>query len=351
MKILTNRTRTHRKLNVIFCGTPDFCLPTLELLLNHPHINLSHIITPESKPVGRGRKITLPAVAQFAIDNNIPLFQTENINKEEKFLSDLNLISDEKNYEKDHERNRPDIILVLAFCQFLSQKILDLPRIGAFNIHASILPKLRGAAPIQHAILKGEKSSGISIQKMVKKMDAGDVVQKDEIEISESEIGGQLFTRLKFLAALSTNSFLQKILNNNLTFEKQDETKVTFAPCLQREYGHINFLKDDFETINKKVRALDPWPGTYCFLNGKRLKIFEIEPITMNVNLKPGEVKKDLGGLVVGVMPSNKSESEIKSKSESKIKAVRLSKIQLEGKKCCCDVELLHGLREEITLT
>ncbi|MBF0361884.1 MAG: methionyl-tRNA formyltransferase [Oligoflexia bacterium] len=329
------KANKNKKLNLIFCGTPDFCLPTLDLLINHPNIFLSHIITPTSKPVGRGHKIAPPPVAQFALDNNISLFQTENINKEIEFLNQFQL---------PDGKNQPDIILVLAFCQFLAKKILDLPAIGCFNIHASILPKLRGAAPIQHAILQGEKSTGITIQKMVKKMDAGDVVQKDIISISEKETGGQLFTRLKFLAALSTNSFIENVLNSSsnssLNYEKQDEANVTYAPCLQREDGHINFAKDDYITIDRKVRALDPWPGTYCFLNNKRLKIFEVTPITMNINIKAGEVKRDMGGLIVGINPGTPG-----------IKVLRLSRVQLEGKKCCSDVELLNGLREDIILS
>ena len=150
-----------KKLNVVFFGTPDFSVPTLELLHHHPDINLLAIVTMPDRPAGRGQELKSPPVAEYAKQNKIQLYQVENINKEETILSQL-------------EQKNVDFILVLAFAQFLGSRVLKMPKLGCFNIHTSILPKYRGAAPIQYALLNGDTSTGVSIQKMVKEMDAGD---------------------------------------------------------------------------------------------------------------------------------------------------------------------------------
>lgn len=307
-----------KKLNVAFCGTPDFSVPTLEILFNHPHINLCAVITMPDRPVGRGLELKSPPVAEFAKEHKIPLFQIENINREDEILSKL-------------ETMNLDFILVLAFAQFLGSRVLNMPKLGCFNIHTSILPKYRGAAPIQYALLNGDKSTGVSIQKMVKEMDAGDLVHFFEMPIGNSENGGQLYTRLKFQAALSTNILISEILDNKLKYTPQDANKVTFAPTLKKEDGHINFQESSAEKIHNQVRALDPWPGTYCFLGKQRLKILQIE--IQDKQLAPGTIETNHGMLIVG----------------STTKAIRLSQVQLEGKKACSDNELLNGLKNKNT--
>lgn len=306
-----------KKLNVVFCGTPDFSVPTLELLVEHPHINIVSVITMPDRPVGRGLELKPPAIALFAKEKKLPLIQTENINREDKILSEL-------------ENKNVDFILVLAFSQFLGSRILNLPQIGCFNIHTSILPKYRGAAPIQYALLNGDSTTGVSIQKMVKEMDAGDLVHFFEMPISKSENGGLLYTRLKFQAALSTNSLVHSILENNLTFAAQDKSKVSFAPTLKKEDGFLNFRESTSEKINNQLRALDPWPGTYCFLGKNRLKVLSIE--FSNKKLLPGELSCEHGMLIVG----------------TKDTSLRLSKVQIEGKKTCTDTELLNGFKNKI---
>lgn len=305
-----------KKLNVVFCGTPDFSVPTLELLSQHPHINLCAVITMPDRPVGRGLELKSPPVAEFAKEKKIPLFQVENINKEDEVLKKL-------------ESMNLDFILVLAFAQFLGNRILNIPKLGCFNIHTSILPRFRGAAPIQYALLNGDKKTGVSIQKMVKEMDAGDLVHFFEIPIAETETGGQLYTRLKFQAALSTNVLIEDILNNKLTFTPQDKNFITFAPTLKKEDGHINFKESSFKKIYNQIRALDPWPGTYAFLGKQRIKIFQVSKA--NKNLKPNEVLVEHGMIYVGTMTDS----------------LRLELVQLEGKKVCSDTELLNGLQNK----
>jgi methionyl-tRNA formyltransferase len=307
-----------KKLNVAFCGTPDFSVPTLELLSQHPHINLVGVVTMPDRPVGRGLELKSPPVATFAKENKIPLFQVENINREEEVLKKL-------------EELNLDFILVLAFAQFLGSRVLNMPKLGCFNIHTSILPKYRGAAPIQYALLNGDNSTGVSIQRMVKEMDAGDLVHFFEMPIAKTENGGQLYTRLKFQAALSTNTLIQNILENKITYTPQDVTKVSFAPTLKKEDGHLNFKTASFEEINNKLRALDPWPGTFCFLGTQRLKVLSISK--SNKKLSPGEVSVEHGMLCVGTTSAS----------------IRLETVQLEGKKVCSDTELLNGLKNKNT--
>jgi methionyl-tRNA formyltransferase len=302
------------KLNVVFCGTPDFAVPTLKILKDHPQVNLLKVITMPDRPKGRGHVMTPPPVATYAKDNGIPLFQTANINKEDELLREL----------KD-----ADLFIVLAFAQFLGSKILDLPKVGPFNIHTSLLPQYRGAAPIQYAILNGDKVTGVSIQKMVKEMDAGDIVYSHEVEISDSETSGELFNILQDEAAIATKEFLDLVLRDKLTYTSQDPELVSFAPTLKKEDGHLKFAEFTFEELSNRIRAFSPWPGTYCYLGKKRLKIYSIK--TSDLSLKPGVVHTDHNFLIVGC------------KDES----VRLDEVQLEGRKACSDVELLNGLKNK----
>ncbi len=305
-----------RKLNVVFCGTPDFSVPTLEELHRNPGVNLLGVVTMPDRPAGRGQELKSPPVAEYAKANNIPLYQVENINREPEVLEAL-------------EKLELDFILVLAFAQFLGSRVLSMPKLGCFNIHTSILPKYRGAAPIQYALLNGDTSTGVSIQKMVKEMDAGDLVHFDEVSITPEETGESLYNKLKLKAAVSTNALIEKIQANKLIYTPQDPAGVSFAPTIKKEDGFLNFKESDFNRIKNQIKAFDPWPGTYCFLNNQRLKVFEVEKLPRK--LSPGETSIDHGQLSVG----------------TKDGAIRLAKVQLEGKKVCSDTELLNGLKNK----
>lgn len=309
-----------KKLKAVFFGTPDFSVPALEMLDKHPQIELIGVVSMPDRPSGRGHKLRSPEVVEYAKTSKIPVYQTDNINKEPQWLEEF----------KNHN---VDVFIVLAFAQFLSQKVLDIPRLGCFNIHTSLLPKYRGAAPIQYALLNGDQSTGVSIQKMVKKMDAGDIAWSSPVEISRNETGGQLYTKLKFQAALSLNDFINAALNEELSFTEQNESEVSFAPTLKKEDGALKFRESTYDELHNQIRALDPWPGTFCFLNNKRLKVFSIEEIK-HIPLEPGEVSCK-NGLYIGCKGS----------------VVRLSQIQLEGKKRGTDKDLLNGLKDKIEIT
>ncbi len=309
-----------KKFKVAFCGTPDFAVPALDMLANHPHIELVYVISMPDRPAGRGMELKSPEVIEYAKTKKIKFFQTENINKQSDFLKQL-------------KSENLDFIVVLAFAQFLGSEMLNMAKLGCFNIHTSILPKYRGAAPIQYALLNGDTETGVSIQKMVKKMDAGDLVHFQTLSIASTENGAQLYTRLKYQAALALNDLVKKIIDNKVTFSSQDESKVSFAPTLKKEDGLLKFSTKSASEILNLIRALDPWPGTYCFLNGKRLKVLLAEPYHLKV--APGVAKNDMGSLVIGCLDG----------------ALRLSEIQLEGKKACSDRELLNGIKTEIIIS
>ena len=309
-----------KKFKVAFCGTPDFSVPTLDLLASHPHIDLKYVISMPDRPAGRGMELRSPEVIDYAKQKKIPFFQTENINREPEFLAKL------KNEDLD-------FIVVLAFAQFLGADMLSMGKWGCFNIHTSILPKYRGAAPIQYALLNGDQETGVSIQKMVKKMDAGDLVHFHTVAIAPTENGGQLYTRLKYQAALAMNDFITKLISNKITYTAQDESQVSFAPTLKKEDGLLKFSSKTVNEILNLIRALDPWPGTYCFLNGKRLKVLMAEPYHHKIS--PGTAKNDMGSLIVGCKDGS----------------LRLCDIQLEGKKPCSDKELLNGIKSEILIS
>lgn len=309
-----------QKLRTVFFGTPDFAVATLEMLAHHPGIELVHVISMPDRPAGRGQELKSPEVIQYAKTNRLSFFQTENINRENDFLTKL-------------AAEKIDCMIVLAFAQFLGERVLNIPRLGCFNIHTSLLPKYRGAAPIQYALWNGDESTGVSIQKMVKKMDAGDIVHSHPVKISKYETGGQLTTRLKFQAALACNDFLENLLASKITQTKQDESQVSFAPTLKKADGFLDFKNQTRQQIVNRIRAMDPWPGTYCFVDQKRLKVLQIDVTPQGVT--PGELKNIHNTLVVGCSDGS----------------VRLSKVQLEGKKSCSDTELLNGWRANLALT
>ncbi|MFP5458902.1 MAG: methionyl-tRNA formyltransferase [Bacteriovoracia bacterium] len=309
-----------KKLRTIFFGTPDFAVATLEMLAHHPLIEIVAVVSMPDRPAGRGQDLKSPEVVRFAQSQKIPVIQTENINREDATLANW-------------EASKVDVMVVLAFAQFLGSRVLAIPALGCFNIHTSLLPKYRGAAPIQYALWNGDTSTGVSIQKMVKKMDAGDIVHSHPVSIAPNETGGQLTTRLKFQAALACNDFIEKLSRGSLVASPQDETLVTFAPTLKKEDGFLDFANQTVAQIHNRVRAMDPWPGTYCFLESKRLKVLAIDKTLANV--RSGNLENHQNTLVVGCLDG----------------AIRLSLVQLEGKKASSDIELLNGWRGNLTLT
>lgn len=305
-----------RKIKVAYFGTPDFSVPTLEMLHNHPQVEIISVVSMPDRPAGRGQKLQSPPVAEFAKNNSLPLIQTENINKEPDWIAQM-------------QEQGVQAFVVLAFAQFLGSKLLALPSLGCFNIHTSLLPKYRGAAPIQHALLNGDQATGVSIQRMVKKMDAGNIVAELPMQIGTYENGGQLYTRLKFASALTLNNFLSTLIDGKVNEREQNESEVCFAPPLKKDDGHLQPTSQSAVQIERRVRALAPWPGTFLFFNKKRLKVLEVE--ISDVSLAPGEVDTSRAYLLVGTCEGT----------------LRLRHIQPEGKRPCDDRQFINGLKSQ----
>lgn len=303
-----------KKLKTIFFGTPDFSIPSLEILSTHPFIELVGVVTMPDRPAGRGQKLTPPPVALYVLEKKIPLYQADNINNE---LALIQKFKDQK----------IDLFIVLAFAQFLKQPLLDLPRLGCFNIHTSLLPKYRGAAPIQYAILNADQTTGVSIQKMVQKMDAGDIAYSLTVPIEQDVTSGHLFTKLKFEAARALDQFIYRLISGEIDYLTQDENQVSFAPTIKKEQGYLDFKTLTTSEVINQIKAFDPWPGTYCFLGDQRLKIYSVSTVQQSLN--PGQTYIENSDLLVGCLNGT----------------IKLDIIQLEGRKKCSDKELLNGLK------
>lgn len=304
-----------KRLRCLFMGTPEFAVPTLEMLLHDPRVDIRGVISMPDRPAGRGKELHSPEVIEFARKNKLPIFQSANINKEPELL--------------ERFKGSVDFILVLAFAQFLNNKWLNLAPLGVYNIHTSLLPKYRGAAPIQAAILNGDRETGVSIQRMVKKMDAGDIVHSVPLTIFKEETATCLATRLKSAAALATYDFIGLLQRDQLSPVPQDEAQVSFAPTIKKEDGLLRFRSSTAEELLRQCRAYTSWPGTYCFLNGKRLKIFELESV--DHKLSPGEVFLSSTELIVG----------------TKSGAVKIHELQLEGKNRVLTQDFISGLQPQ----
>ena len=303
-------------LKTVFMGTPEIVIPSLKALWEDKDVDIKLVVSMPDRPSGRGLRLQSPPVIDFAKKHDIPYYQSSNINNDAPLWDRLQSL-------------KPDILIVFAFSQFLSDKLLALPSLGPFNIHTSLLPKFRGANPIVHAILQGEHTTGVSIQKMVKSMDAGDVAHVKEVEIGPRETALDLSNKLMHLASVALLEFKDKLITKTVSYTPQNHDEATFAPILKKEKGLLNIQVLDFTQLDRMVRAFYPRPGAHLFLNGKRLKIFQLQKSLSTV--APGEIDEEAEGLVIG----------------HKGGAFRALEVQLEGKKRCFDTDLLNGLNQK----
>ena len=237
-------------MRVVFMGTPDFSVPALERIATEHEVVA--VVTQKDKPKGRGMSVSYTPVKESALKLNIPIYQPDKV-KEENFVEELRELN-------------PDVIVVIAFGQILSNDILTLPKYGCINVHASLLPKYRGAAPIQWAVIDGEEKSGVCTMKMDEGLDTGDIIDVDEITLDPKETGGSLFDKLSKLGGELILKTLQNLEFGKATFIKQDDSKSTYAKKMTKELGHIDFTKDA-ESIERLIRGLNPWPSAFSFID------------------------------------------------------------------------------------
>jgi len=244
---------------IVFIGTPSFALPALKSLLEAPD-KLVGVVTQPDRKKGRGRKAVISPVKELALQHGLNPLQPEQA-KEESFRNAL----------KDLQ---PDLIVVAAYGQILPKSVLDIPRYGAVNVHASLLPKYRGAAPISWAILKGEKVTGVTTMAMDEGMDTGDILLQSEVTIAEEDTCQTLHDRLASLGARLLIETLDKMKKGHIQPLPQDPSKATYAPALKKEDGHIDWKKEAGE-IDRQVRAFNPWPGAFSRWDDRLLRIYK----------------------------------------------------------------------------
>ena len=246
-------------MKMIFMGTPDFAVGTLKALIKAGH-EVALVVTQPDKPRGRGKAVQFSPVKEAALSHGIEVYQPRRIREPEcvEYL----------------RRFAPEIIIVAAFGQILPKEILELPVHGCVNVHASLLPKYRGAAPIQWAVINGEKTSGVTTMQMDAGLDTGDILEKTELELAPDETGGSLFEKLAAAGAELCVQTVAHIADGTVTGTKQDEAQATHVGMIAKEMGRIDWNKPA-EEIERLVRGLNPWPSAYTSLNGKTLKIWK----------------------------------------------------------------------------
>ncbi len=261
-------------MRLVFMGTPDFAVPTLQALLASEH-EVAAVVTQPDKPKGRGKELQSPPVKLAAQKAGIPVFQPVKV-RDEAFIK---ILADCK----------PDAIIVAAFGQFLPEAILDLPVYGCINVHASLLPKYRGAAPIQYAVINGEKKSGVTAMFMKKGMDTGDMLKKVEVELDEKETGDSLHDKLCVLGGQLVLDVLLELEKGTAVRTPQKEEDACYAKMLEKEQGHIDFSMPAVQ-IERLIRGLNSWPSAYTHVNGKTLKLWAADVLDKEYSGAFGEI-------------------------------------------------------------
>ena len=298
-------------MKIVFMGTPEFAVPCLQSLLDEK-FNVIGVFTQPDKPKGRGYVLTPPPVKELALKYSIPVFQPEKMRDGEalNYLKKLN----------------PDLIIVVAYGKILPKEILDLPQYGCINVHASLLPKYRGAGPIQWSVINGEKETGVTTMYMDVGLDTGDMIINNSLEIGENETAGELHDRISLLGAKTLIETLKLFQKNEIVRTKQDDSSATYAPMLDKKLCEIDF-SDDAKKIHNLIRGLSPWPVAVTKFEGKTLKIHRSLCLPNDVGATPGEVIDNNGKIVVSCGKG----------------CIEILELQLEGKKRMTSADFLRG--------
>lgn len=302
-------------MKIIYMGTPDFAVAPLEAILKAGH-EVTAVVTQPDRQKGRGREVQYSPVKECALSYGIPVLQPLKIK--------------EKDAVEELRKYPADIFVVAAFGQLLSEEILNMPRLGCINIHASLLPAYRGAAPIQWCVINGEEKTGVTIMQMAKGMDTGDILLQKEVVLDEKETGGSLFDRLMETGAELIVEVLPKIEAGELTPVVQKEELATYAGKITKDMGNIDFAKSAV-TIERLIRGLNPWPSAFTHYKGKILKIWEADVVSECANAE---------NPVPGTVIAMDKESFTLATGEG---ALRIRSLQPEGKKRMSCAEFMRG--------
>ncbi len=299
-------------LRILFMGTPDFAVPSLQNLLDGPEEVVAVVCQPDRKK-GRGRKLLPPPVKKLALEAGINVLQPESVKTIDFFQAVQSL--------------GPDLIVVVAYGKILPVALLDIPPFGAINVHGSLLPKYRGAAPIQWAVLNGDKETGVTIMQLDEGMDTGDMLYSKTIAITETDTAGSLFEKLAPLGGESLGEAIALLKQNKLIPTQQDNSLASHAPMLSKELGHVDWARPALE-LHCAIRGLDPWPSAYGFLNEKRFRFFSPQIVTRKATEQPGTIcQVEPQGLLIATGTDY----------------VRIREIQPEGKKRMSVQACLNG--------
>lgn len=304
---------------IVFMGTPDFAVPVLKTIIDSPY-EVVLVVTQPDRPVGRKKVLTPPPVKAEAEKCGIPVFQPE------KIRTDYAEIIEAK----------PDLIVTVAYGQILPNELLEAPSFGSVNVHASLLPKLRGGAPIHYAILQGDEKTGITIMYMVEELDAGDMIVQKEIDIDPIDNVGSLHDKLSRVGAKLLSETLPNIFDRTIQPKKQLEKEATFAPNIQREVEKIDWTKDSLDVYNH-IRGLNPWPVAYTKLAGKQMKLWQSRLVDKTFNGVPGEIVEKTPNHTIIVACGDK-------------KGIELVEIQPAGSKKMTTEDYLRGSSDRLSL-
>jgi methionyl-tRNA formyltransferase len=304
--------KKEEKIKIIYMGTPDFALFPLKALIEHPRFEILSVVTQEDKKVGRKQIMTPPPIKVLAQEANIPVLQPVNV-KDSEFIKLL-------------ENLKPDFIVTAAYGKILPKEILEIPKYSAINIHGSLLPKYRGASPIQQALLNGDKETGITIMQMSEEMDKGDIYLMKRLEIGKDDDLKTLAHKLSLTGAILLPFSLIDIALGSITPIPQEESKASYCTKIKKEDGEINWGKETSEQILNKIRAFSIWPNCHTFLEGKQFKI--LKAYEEDGKLKPGEIE------VI---------DETKISVGTKKGLIIPKEVQIEGKKPMQIEEFLRG--------
>lgn len=299
-------------MKIIYMGTPDFAVPPLELMFNNDY-RVELVITQPDKARDRGKKVQFPAVKKKALELGIEVLQPEKVNGNVKLIKRI-------------EEVAPDLIIVAAYGKILPPELLEIPRLGCINIHASLLPKYRGAAPIQRSIIEGDEETGVTLMYMEEGLDTGDMIVSRSTEIGK-KTAAELHDELSVMGGELLIETLPDIINGNVIRMSQDDTKASYAPMIFKKDGLVDFKKSPIE-IERLIRGLNSWPGAYTFYNGEQMKIWNAEALHDKTN--------EFSGTIIET-----TKQGIKVAAGGR--TLLIKRIQMPGKKAMDTVEYLKG--------
>jgi methionyl-tRNA formyltransferase len=298
-------------LNLVFCGTPAFAVPTLEKLVE-AGFAVPVVVTQPDRPRGRGMELALSPVKQRALQLGLKISQPDKIKNNQEFRGQLAGVS-------------PDAIIVVGYGRIIPQWMIDLPPLGNLNLHASLLPRYRGAAPIQWAIARGESASGVTTMRIDAGLDTGDILLQKEIPIAPQDTAVTLAPRMSAIGADLMVETLRGLQAGTVRAQPQDHAKATLAPILKKEDGRVDFQLTAQEILNR-LRGFQPWPGAYTSFRGKNIHIWSAQPVERT--LATAEILVESGRLIAGCGTGT---------------ALDLLEVQLEGRKCMSSADFVHG--------